>query len=658
MPGQFEGILDKLQTKLGKQTIKRASTINRPRPKFEVQQIDIFNKFNRRNPKADGGSVNGSYEAALRKKIEELMDDGYEFGEAVREAMRQGYKSGGVAGLFENKNGSLRLSINNKNAGIDVDKYFPANKKALAVKEAKQIQKIIKESTKGFLTRAELAKKLGITFGTIERYKVDKNPIYDKIKELFEIKKTGATSPELYKPKSKTAISALKKVVEIGNLKPKKTYGGKKTTMQKVKDILNNSEKPITEQEAIKKLKGVPKDTIRTSFSVLKKDPAFKDKISLMGSQVAADRVAQIKATKRVPLMTAIRNQFVADPSSDLEDVTRAIYGDKKFNSANKITKQKYLTDTSRQVPKFLAMFAPGSKLKYPGFKDIKADKLGEILTNIEIRTNDFGFETGTLRQLRNAIADAARGLPERTTDKMVSAVRQTGKAVDEVVGQAATFERAPGYIEATQIIDEKVNSIKGKRLDPEFSRVFGKTLAGDFSEVKSYNKKAKAFGKKYNIDVPLIKTGKNLKPEKLIKNFEDFSEGAQKNIKDIAKEKGVVVKTKSKPLQALFKAVKPVAKVAGKVIKPLGIVTGLAAVNTAAQAGERNPFDLAGAYITGDPEVATTGRRIRQEPEFRTQYMADLLSRPLDEGTYDVMDESFTSYFDGGIVSVLKGVK
>jgi len=57
MPGQFEGILDKLQTKLGKQTIKRASTINRPRPKREVQQIQIFNEFNRRNPKADGGRV-------------------------------------------------------------------------------------------------------------------------------------------------------------------------------------------------------------------------------------------------------------------------------------------------------------------------------------------------------------------------------------------------------------------------------------------------------------------------------------------------------------------------------------------------------------------------------------------------------------------------
>ena len=658
MPGEFENILTKLQGKLGKQTIRRASTLNRPRPKKNVIEIQAINDFMRRNPRADGGSVNGSYEAALRKKIEELMDDGYEFGEAVREAMRQGYKSGGVAGLFENKNGSLELRINNKNAGIDVDKYFPANKKALAIKEAKQIQKIIKESTKGFLTRAELAKKLGITFGTIEQYKVNKNPIYDKIKELFEIKKAAATAPELYKPKSKTAISALKKVVEIGNLKPKKTYGGKKTTMQRVRDLLNNSNKALTEPEIFKKIKGAPKDTIRNAISTLKKEDAFKNKIKLIDKFESAANVAQKKATQRVPLMTAIRNQFVADPDSDLEDVARAIYGDKKFNSANKITKQKYLKDASRQVPKFLAMFAPGSKLKYPGFKDIKPNKLGEILTNIEIKTNEFGFETSTLRRLRNAIADAARGLPERTTDKMVSAVRQTGKAVDEVAGNAATFERAPGYIEATQIIDDKVNKIKGKRLDPEFSRVFSKTLAGDFSEVKSYNKKAKAFGKKYKLDVPLIETGKNLKPEKLIKNFKDFSEGAQKNIKDIAKEKGVVVKTKSKPLQALFKAVKPVAKVAGKVIKPLGLVTGLAAVNTAAQAGERNPFDLAGAYITGDPEVATTGRRIRQEPEFRTQYMADLLSRPLDEGTYDVMDESFTSYFDGGIVSVLKGVK
>jgi hypothetical protein len=43
----------------------------------------------------NGGSTNGSETAALRKKVEELMDDGYDFGEAVREAMRQGYENGG-----------------------------------------------------------------------------------------------------------------------------------------------------------------------------------------------------------------------------------------------------------------------------------------------------------------------------------------------------------------------------------------------------------------------------------------------------------------------------------------------------------------------------------------------------------------------------------
>ena len=43
----------------------------------------------------DGGSTNGSGEAALSAKVKELMDDGYEFGEAVKEAMKQGYMNGG-----------------------------------------------------------------------------------------------------------------------------------------------------------------------------------------------------------------------------------------------------------------------------------------------------------------------------------------------------------------------------------------------------------------------------------------------------------------------------------------------------------------------------------------------------------------------------------
>ena len=515
--------LKEIFMKKGLPQLRTADEIKQPPVRKDVEDIQAINEFMKRNPKADGGRI--------------------------------GFEYGGVSGLYQNKNGSFRLSISNKNAGINVDEYFKASEEKKALKRAKQLQKKIKEATEGFLTRAELGEKIGVKASAIEKYKVGNTDAYKKIKELFEIKKGGETSPELYKPKSKTAINDLKKLVDLGNVKPKKTYKGKITTIQKVRDLLNNSDTALTESEIIEKIKGVPRDTIGNAVSTLKKEDAFKNKIKLVDKFEAADKVAQIKAVKRVPLMTAIRNQFVADPESDLEDVARAIYGDKKFDAADNILKEKYLRDASRQVPKFLAMFAPGSKLTYPGFKDIKPDKLGEILTNIEIRTNDFGFEPGTLRQLRNAIADAARGLPERTTEKMISSVRETGKAVDEVAGQAATFERAPGYIEATQIIDPKTNTIKGKILDPEFSRVFGKTLTGDFSEVASYNKKAKAFGKKYKIDVPIIKTGKNLKPEKIISNFKDFSPGAQQNIKDIAKQSNVVVQTKSKPLSSIFKS-------------------------------------------------------------------------------------------------------
>jgi len=56
--------------------------------------FEEYLRYKRTGSFADGGSTNGSEQAAFRAKVEELMDDGYDFGEAVREAMRQGYKKG------------------------------------------------------------------------------------------------------------------------------------------------------------------------------------------------------------------------------------------------------------------------------------------------------------------------------------------------------------------------------------------------------------------------------------------------------------------------------------------------------------------------------------------------------------------------------------
>jgi len=57
----------------------------------------------------DGGATNGSGKAALSAKVKELMDDGYEFGEAVKEAMKQGYMNGGrIKSYFKGGLVSLR----------------------------------------------------------------------------------------------------------------------------------------------------------------------------------------------------------------------------------------------------------------------------------------------------------------------------------------------------------------------------------------------------------------------------------------------------------------------------------------------------------------------------------------------------------------------
>ena len=101
----FTDIIDKLNKRLGPGTVKRASTINRPRPKFEVQQIKIFNEFNRRNPKADGGPIDDYKHYVLKSELSErviqLMDEeGFEFGEAVKQAMKEGYKDGGRVRMY------------------------------------------------------------------------------------------------------------------------------------------------------------------------------------------------------------------------------------------------------------------------------------------------------------------------------------------------------------------------------------------------------------------------------------------------------------------------------------------------------------------------------------------------------------------------------
>ena len=125
----------------------------------------------------------------------------------------------------------FRVSAANKNAGINVDRFFRANQKQEAINFAKQIAKKIEKETGNFINRDQLGKKLGVSYGSIEKYKGSNNEVYKKIKELFEVKKVGQTSEELYKPKTDTAAEEIKKLIRDRKLRTKETYRGQPTVM-------------------------------------------------------------------------------------------------------------------------------------------------------------------------------------------------------------------------------------------------------------------------------------------------------------------------------------------------------------------------------------------------------------------------------------------
>ena len=73
------------------------------------------------------------------------------------------------------------VRVANKNAGVNVDRFFRANQKQEAINFAKQIAKTIEKETGNFINRDQLGKKLGVSYGSIEKYKGSNNEVYKKI---------------------------------------------------------------------------------------------------------------------------------------------------------------------------------------------------------------------------------------------------------------------------------------------------------------------------------------------------------------------------------------------------------------------------------------------------------------------------------------------
>jgi len=551
MPGQFEGILDKLQTKLGKQTIKRASTINRPRPKFEVQQIDIFNKFNRRNPRADGGPADDYEPSAFSKKVNELMDDGYDFGEAVREAMRQGYDDGGKV----------------------------VSKSAVRKPFAPAIEKqIIKLHQVDKLGAQAIADKIGLSRAPVG-------------KRITALKKEGKIKEVPYAER-KAAID------QRGEFygKPAKE---KFQTVREVRDIDRT-----TRFKDTGKLKyNIPKNA---KFKIDFKNPgaALISEIpdNLQGVQYYKTKEAAEKALAKRKSLQLVSP---ADPNSP---VTKAGV--------------KRRTLLKRNAP----LYAQGTG----GFEFHHIMNIGGPIAldtnDIAVISKTMNRKLGPYNKRLNNIGEKIFTLIETKPEGYLKEIKKLNKQGKSLVKEATSklpkeYKKLIGFNEVVPVFDKDKNVTGFK----------GKKIGGS--------------GQK--------------KPGIILKDL--TKEQAKDLRKQIRTDSANLGKAKFSKRSKVLSSAGKILKGVGKVIKPIGYVVGAGALLQAqAMADEMgiqlSKVDQLMALDSGDPNVAIDNYKRRNIPGYSEEQAGITLGKFQDDFS-EVGDENFTSYFNGGIVS-LKGVK
>src|SRR6056300_1257917 len=235
----------------------------------------------------------------------------------------------------------------------------------------------------------------------------------------------------------------------------------------------------------------------------------------------------------------------------------KAIYG--KADS-------KTLRDIGNDASKYTE-FLTGSR-QVSGLKMPSVQKTEDILGNILIPGSCFSnFGNNERRNAMLRERDKVLGITDinnrlfSTRNRLVKTLRGQGFNIDEAMGLAATYERAPGYSELAQLTKPEVNYLKGNTIDKDFSRIFDKVIRGKENigeEIKQFNKDSKLFQKQYGIDTPIIeyKPGEKLDASKFVKNFDKLTPEARANVTELA-DRGIALRSKAMPMGALLSNVR-----------------------------------------------------------------------------------------------------
>jgi hypothetical protein len=276
-------------------------------------------------------------------------------------------------------------------------------------------------------------------------------------------------------------------------------------------------------------------------------------------SVATAERSKQA-VTNTFEAVKRLNQEFKLDPDIELDELAERLYGKGASQSV------PLMNQTRNDVTRYVEVLRTGTRknLNIPNFKYPSANQAADILDSIAEKSGDFGFNEGMIRDLKFNIRDDLLKLKKGTTRNLRTVlsnlIKGKGNVIDEAVGLSATFEDAPGYTEATQVIKNKYNKRKGFLIDRPFSALIKKIKnnSATAKEINDFNTISKRFSKETGVDSPIIKIGKNLNPEKFVKSFKDYSPEAQANIRELAKKNNFVIQTKSEPLKNVVSSFRP----------------------------------------------------------------------------------------------------
>jgi len=488
-----------------------ASAIQRPK---KVLEIEAFQDFNKRNPKAGGGMLvqpgfGGTRQGYAGRKTKKITDYPPEVQERIKEYGIQKYNKLNKNQKYDIRNPKRLMKTFNFKFK---DKNFPTKILGLKEASAKNIQDLLNI--------------------------IEKNP---------------NITPEQWFAKTSKVKGA--------------SSGLDQLSRDLLKYIKGNFDaiKGATSKETFDKLniKNLIKDEIPNLNTISGK--VFRQSV---GTAAGAKKAV----TNTFEAVMRLNEEFKLDPDVDIEELAEQLYGKGASRSV------PLINQTRNDVARYVEVLKTGTRrnLNIPNFKYPSPNQAADILDSIANRSGSFGFQEGVIRDLKFSIRDDLLNLKKGTTVNLrrvlSDLIKGKGDVIDEAVGLSATFEDAPGYTEATQVIKNKYNKQKANTIDKPFSALIKKlkTNSATTKEINDFNTISKRFSKETGVDSPIIKIGKNLNPEKFIQSFTDYSPEAQSNIRELAKQNNFVIQTKSEPLKNVVSSLQKRKGEAGSVDRQL----------------------------------------------------------------------------------------